>query len=37
VEKGVSQHWTFVPGHRAEEIATLCSILDVGFEPIRGG
>jgi len=37
VEKGVSQHWTFVPGHRAGEIAALCSVLDVGLEPIGGG
>jgi L-fucose isomerase-like protein len=37
VQKGVSQHWSFVPGHRAGEIAALCSVLDVRFEPIDGG
>jgi len=41
VELGVSQHWLFIPGHRAADLALLCSVLGVRFvrvdqEPLRG-
>jgi len=31
VELGVSQHWLFVPGLRAADMAMLCSMLSVRF------
>ncbi len=34
VEMGVSQHWLFVPGHRASEVAMLASVLGVRFTGI---
>ena len=37
VQAGVSQHWVFVPGHRAREIRLLCGILQVGFLRLDGG
>jgi L-fucose isomerase-like protein len=37
VEIGVSQHWVFVAGLRAADIATLCGVLGVRFvSPARG-
>jgi L-arabinose isomerase len=31
VELGVSQHWLFIPGHRAADLALLCSMLGARF------
>ena len=31
VEQGVSQHWLFIPGHRASDLADLCGVLGVRF------
>ncbi len=31
VQRGVSQHWLFVPGRRTAEIASLCAVLGVRF------
>jgi L-arabinose isomerase len=34
VEQGVSQHWLFIPGHRAADLAVLCGVLDIRFTRI---
>ena len=31
VEIGVSQHWLFIPGHHAADLALLCGVLGVRF------
>jgi L-fucose isomerase-like protein len=37
VQAGISQHWVFVPGHCAGELAALCAVLDVRLERLDGG
>jgi len=37
VDAGVSQHWVFVPGHRAREIALLCAVLDIRLQRLDCG
>ena len=33
VDRGVTQHWLFVSGHRSAEIERLCGVLGVRFLP----
>ena len=35
VEQGVSQHWLFIPGHRASDLADLCDVLGIRFARIE--
>lgn len=35
IERGVSQHWIVVPGHRARELSTTCRVLGVSFEKLE--
>lgn len=34
VERGVSQHWIVVPGHRAEELSVMCRAVGVSYSTI---
>lgn len=35
IESGVSQHWIVISGHIADDVASLCSTLEIKFEKIE--